>query len=117
MFTSNTAVSRDVASDGTVFIKHCYKPQEFGKTADVQMNHFSDASELGYGTVSYLRFTCTDGKVQCSFLMSKTRVAPLKSLSEPHLELTAATLAVKLDKMFQRELEIPIHCSVFYMDR
>ena len=81
------------------------------------MNHFLDASELGYGTVSYLRFTCTDGKVQCSFLMSKTRVAPLKSLSEPHLELTAATLAVKLDKMFQRELEMPIHCSVFYMDR
>ena len=97
-------------------IKRCYKPHEFGKVADVQMHHFSDASELRYGTVSYLRFTDTYSNVHCSFLMSTTRLAPLKSLSVPRLELTAATLAVKLDKMFRRELEIPISCSMFWTD-
>lgn len=97
-------------------IKCCYKPQEFRKIANVQMHHFSNVCELRYGTVSYLRFTNTNGNVHCSFLMSKKRVAPLKSLSVPHLELTAATLAVKLDKMFRTELEIPIHCSMFWTD-
>ena len=83
---------------------------------NVQMHHFSDASELAYGTVFYLRFANTDGDVHCSFLMSKTRLAPLKTLSVPRLELTAATLAVKLDKMFRRELEVPIGRSVFWTD-
>ena len=66
--------------------------------------------------MSYLRFTDTDSNVHCSFLLSKTRLAPLKSLSVPRLELTAATLAVKLDKMFRRELEIPTSCSMFWTD-
>jgi len=48
--------------------------------------------------------------------MSKTRLAPLKSLSVPCLELTATTLAVKLDKMLRKELEVPINCSVFWTD-
>ena len=34
----------------------------------------------------------------------------------PSLELTAATLAVKLDKMLRKELKVPINCSVFWTD-
>ena len=85
-------------------VQRCYKPKEFGIIADVQIHHFSDASEVGYGTVSYLRFVDIDSKVHCSFVRSKTRLAPLKSLSVPRLELTAATLAVKLDKMLRKDL-------------
>ena len=48
--------------------------------------------------------------------MSKTHLAPLKSLSVPRLELTAATLAVKLDKMLRKELDVPINRSVFWTD-
>ena len=77
----------------------CYKPKEFRTIADVQVHHFSGASEIGYGAVSYLRFI-----VHCSFVMCKTRLAPVKSLSVPHLEFTAATLVVKLDKMLRKEL-------------
>ena len=54
--------------------------------------------------------------VHCSFVMSKTRLAPLKSLSVPRLELTVATPAVKLDKMLRKELEVPISRSVFWTD-
>ena len=97
-------------------VQRCYKPKEFGTIADLQIHHFSDASEVGYGAVSYLRFTDADSKVHCSFVMSKTRLAPLKSLSVPRLELTAATLAVKLDKMLRKELELPINRSMFWTD-
>ena len=43
-------------------------------------------------------------------------MAPLKALSIPRLELNAATLAVKLDRMFRKELELPITSSVFWTD-
>ena len=97
-------------------IRRCYKPEKFGEIASIQIHHFSDASELAYGTVSYLRLTSEDGRVCCSFLLSKSRLGPLKALSIPRLELNAATLAVKLDPMFRKELELPITSSVFWTD-
>ena len=54
-------------------VQRCYKPKEFGTIADVQMHHFSDASGVGYGAVSYLRFTDADSNIH-SFVMSKTRL-------------------------------------------
>ena len=94
-------------------IRRCYKPEKFGEIASIQIHHFS---ELAYGTVSYLRLTSEDGHVCCSFLLSKSRLGPLKALSIPRLELNAATLAVKLDPMFRKELELPITSSVFWTD-
>ena len=77
---------------------------------------FSDGSELAHGAVSYLRFTNTDGDVQCLFLMSKTHLSPLKTLSVPCLGSTAATLAMKLDKKLSKELDVPIRHSDFWAD-
>ncbi|XP_015767481.1 PREDICTED: uncharacterized protein LOC107346225 [Acropora digitifera] len=97
-------------------VRRCYKPEKFGKIANIQIHHFSYASELAYGTISYLRLTSEDERVCCSFLLSKSRLVPLKALSIPRLELNAATLAVKLDRMFRKELELPITSSVFWTD-
>lgn len=71
---------------------------------------------VAYGTVSYLRFTGTDGNVHCSFLMSKLCLAPHKVLSIPRLGSTAATLVVKLHCVFLRELEVPVNRSVIWTD-
>ena len=97
-------------------VQPCYKPKEFGTITNLQIHHFSDASKVCYGAVSYLRFIDADSKVYCSFVVSKSRLAPLKSLSVPRLELTAPTLAVNLDKMLRKELEIPINSSMFGTD-
>lgn len=48
-------------------IPRCFKTPEFGELVYSQIHHFSDASELGYGTVSYLRITNADGKVHLGF--------------------------------------------------
>lgn len=44
-------------------VSRCFKPKDFGESVNSQIHHFSDASELGYGTVSYLRMTNAEGKV------------------------------------------------------
>lgn len=92
-------------------IKRCVKPAEFGHTHKAQLHHFSDASECAYGTASYLALTNQHGETHFSLVMSKSRVAPLKQVSIPRLELTAAVLAVKMDKMLKTEMHLPLEHS------
>ena len=97
-------------------VDRCYKPPDFGEVVDVQAHHFADASEIGYGAVSYLRLTNAAGRVHCSFVMGKSHMAPAKKMTIPRLELAAATVAVRLDKMCRRELDMRINESVFWTD-
>ena len=87
-------------SDFTV--RRCYKPIGYDDVMQAELHHFSDASEKGYGVVSYLRFVDVNGNVQCSFVIGKSRVCPLKQTTIPRLELTAATVAVRTKQTFDR---------------
>ena len=97
-------------------IDRCWKPKNFGQIQTAQLHHFCDGSEKGYGSVSYLRLANTAGKVHIAFLMGKARVTPLKQMTIPRLELAAATLAAKMDRLLRAELEIELEPSVFWTD-
>lgn len=56
-----------------------------------ELHGFSDSSEIGYGTAIFLRVETSDS-ILVSLLCAKSRVAPLKRVSLPKLELTAAQL-------------------------
>lgn len=79
-------------------VERCIKPRDFGVPVSAQLHHFSNASQVGYGTVSYLRLE-KDDNIQVAFLLGKARVAPLKQTTIPRLELTGAVLSVRVDKM------------------
>ena len=67
--------------------------------------------------MTYLRLVSHEDRVHCSFLFGKSRVAHLKAISVPRLELSAATVSVRQDKMLKEELEMPPNCeSVFWSD-
>lgn len=59
-------------------VPHCIKPNDFGRPQFLQLHHFADAGESGYGTVSYLRMINAQCVVHVSFMAGKARVAPLK---------------------------------------
>jgi len=61
----------------------------------VLLHVFCDASEIAYGAVAYFR-TVTRGCINASFVISKTRLAPIKGLTVPRLELQAAVMASRL---------------------
>ena len=67
---------------------------------------FPDASQDGYGQVTYLRIADEKGYINCSLVMAKSRVPPTKFVSIPRLELTAAALSIKVSTMLRRELTI-----------
>lgn len=97
-------------------IQRCYKPHTFGKLTSVQLHHFSDASDHGYGQCSYLRLTDGIGQVHCSFVMGKARVTPLKPVTIPRLELTAALLSIRISASLREELEYDQITEAFYTD-
>jgi hypothetical protein len=45
----------DLPNLSQLSIPRCYKPSDFEVKSNDQLHHFSDASESGYGSVSYLR--------------------------------------------------------------
>ncbi|GFX24301.1 integrase catalytic domain-containing protein [Trichonephila clavipes] len=57
-----------------------------------------NANKSAYGTILYLRFVTCNNEIETSFICSKSRVAPLKSLTLSRLELTAALLSARLAK-------------------
>ena len=46
----------------------CLKTADFGQVKSSQLHHFSDVSEVAYGSVAYLRLVSDEGKIHCSFL-------------------------------------------------
>lgn len=70
---------------------------DFDKTVNssLELHGFCDSSERGYAAITYLRTYRNDGYF-IYFICSKSRVAPLKTISIPRLELCAAVLLAEL---------------------
>nr|XP_012215486.1 PREDICTED: uncharacterized protein LOC105667930 [Linepithema humile] len=66
------------------------------QSVDLQLHGFADASEAAYGACMYVRSSNLAGSYQVLLLCSKSKVAPLKKLSIPRLELCAAVLLSQL---------------------
>ena len=82
----------------------------------VELHHFSDASEVAYGVVSYLRVIAKDGRIECTLVMAKSRLAPLKRLTLPRLELQAATLAARQNALLRKELGLDLGPPTYWTD-
>ena len=86
-------------------ISRCYYPKDV-KIASTQLHGFSDASEVAYSGVIYLHMVDTTGRTHVSLVQSKTKVAPLKRLTIPRLELSGANLLAKLLNHSRKVLNI-----------
>ena len=99
-----------------ISIPRCFKPDNFDRVIRTELHHFSDASTEGNGQCSYLRLVNEDDCIHCAFVMGKSRVAPLKSVTIPRLELTAAVCCVRISEQIHRELDYPVDQDFFWTD-
>ena len=81
----------------------------------IDLHVFSDASEVGFVAAVYIRTTSKDD-IDIRLVMGKSRVAPLKTVSIPRLELTAALLAAQLFTTVCKELDYPMYPVTFWTD-
>ncbi|XP_011881685.1 PREDICTED: uncharacterized protein LOC105569657, partial [Vollenhovia emeryi] len=67
-----------------------------GDPQHAQIHGFCDASQRAFGACVYIRTPDVGNKFQVVLLCSKSRVAPLKAVTLPRLELSAALLLAQL---------------------
>ena len=84
--------------------------------AEIQLHIFCDASELAYGSVAYLRYTFKEGGNSCALVMSKSRLAPIKTVTLPRLEMCAAQAGARLNHLIVHEIDLPIERVQFWSD-
>ena len=77
---------------------------------------FSDASEDAFGTYAYARRQLSNGEYDVRFIATKSRVAPLKRLTIPRLELQGVVLASRLCKTIVEESRFKFDKVVLFLD-
>lgn len=65
---------------------------------------YVDASPKAYAAAVYLRTEQHDGTITTDLIMGKSRVAPLKRISIPRLELLAALIGARMTRFVRKEL-------------
>ncbi|OON15414.1 Pao retrotransposon peptidase, partial [Opisthorchis viverrini] len=75
-----------------------------------ELHCFSDASERAYGAVLYLR-SRNDRRRQCKY-----RIAPVKAVTIPSLELTAALLYARMATQVREQFSLQITATTFWTD-
>ncbi|XP_033199971.2 uncharacterized protein LOC117162216 [Bombus vancouverensis nearcticus] len=82
----------------------------------IELHGFCDASERAYGACVYMRTTDQKNNIWTRLLTARSKVAPLKSLTIPRLELSGALILTSLISSIQQALTTKISRIVYWTD-
>ena len=98
--------SREVGEFQRCSIPRSYIPKD-ANIVTLQLHDFLDASEMAYAGVVYIRGIDSEGVTHVSLVIAKTKVAPIKRMTTPRLELCGALVVACLLKHVTDVLHIP----------
>ena len=96
-------------------IPRCLK-DPLAKVVELNIHTFTDASESAYAAAVYTRHVYESGDVTVRMIASKSRLAPLKAVSIPILELLGALIGTQLTTQVCRALKISSHEVTQWVD-
>ncbi|XP_022836586.1 uncharacterized protein LOC111363955, partial [Spodoptera litura] len=82
----------------------------------IDLHIFSDASQVAYGACVYVRSSTQDTNTLVRLLTAKSRVAPIKPVTIPRLELCAVLVGVRLYEKVVDSLRVQIRSATFWTD-
>lgn len=85
------------------------------KTNEIELHIFVDASLDAFAAAAYIRYTF-EGRIRCKLISAKSKVAPLKVLSVPRLELNAAVIGARLATHIKTNHSIKFKSTTFWTD-
>ena len=99
-----------------VYVDRCFSSTFDDPFIEVQLHIFSAASKGAYVSVAYFRFSFKAGGNASMFAFSKSKLAPLKAINLPQIELNAAVTGARMYKLIIRESDLPVERVVFWTD-
>ena len=108
--------AKELPTLSTITIPRCYLQ---GNTESVELHIFGDSSQNAFSAVAYLRAKVSNSKgitTELAFVFGKARVAPMKALTIPKLELQAALLAARLKDEVQKALTLTVERTLMWTD-
>ncbi|KHJ44508.1 Pao retrotransposon peptidase [Trichuris suis] len=111
-----TGWKRECAASFAVEIERSMKLVPDGKEMQLDLHTFCDASETAYGAVVYVKAEKASGEQFVNIVMAKTRVAPVKRVTLPRLELLAALLGARLTLFVKDQLKLTIRKAYCWTD-
>nr|CAH7758548.1 unnamed protein product [Callosobruchus chinensis] len=82
----------------------------------VELHGFCDSSQMAYGCCIYIVSVDSVNKRVSKLLCAKSRVAPLKTVTLPRLELCGALLLAQLSRKCEQALNMVIHEKTYWCD-
>lgn len=86
----------EVSEAASLKIPRWYANAENCEPFERELHVFADSSEYAFACVAFWRLLYENGTVRVELISSKARVAPIKPISIPRLELQAALIASRL---------------------
>ena len=101
----------------SIEIDRCLYEDSSNDIFEYQLHGFKDASNKAYSAVVYI-LCRTENKIYARLITSKSRVAPLKKLTIPRLELMSASLLARLMHAVKSALKSQLEMSkaVYWLD-
>lgn len=87
-----------------------------GDAIRIELHGYSDASKRAYGAVVYARCIAADGSISVKLVASKSRVAPIKPVTIPRLELCGAKLLAELVEKITSTMNIKFDDVTLWCD-
>ena len=94
----------------------CFVPEFADPDFQPQLLCFGDGSKQAFCGLVYVRWRLLDGTFKCLLVTGKTRVAPIKKISLPRIELLGAVTTVRLAVSVQEAVKFQFGRRFFFTD-